>query len=213
VEFTRKGTDFSPWKGRLFGTSVGIARDEAFSFIYQANLDLLNIMGAELIYFSPIRDKSLPEVDALYLPGGYPELHLEALSNNTKMLEGIRAHHNKGKPILGECGGMLYLLEELSFKGESRKLVGLLPGKAELSGGLRGLGLMGAQLPEGFLRGHSFHHSSLDIRLDPIVKAERLDKRREVSEDVFRVGRTTATYLHFYFPSNPEAITLLFKKS
>jgi cobyrinic acid a,c-diamide synthase len=213
VEFTRKGTDFSPWKGRLFGTSVGIAKDDAFSFIYQANLDLLNIMGAELIYFSPIKDQSLPEVDALYLPGGYPELHLEALSHNTGILDGIRAHHAKGKPVLGECGGMLYLLEELSFKGESAKLVGLLPGKAALSGGLRGLGLMGAELPEGFLRGHSFHHSSLDMRIEPIAQAERLDKRRQESEAVFRVGRTTASYLHFYFPSNPEATARLFAKS
>ncbi|MDR2339227.1 MAG: cobyrinate a,c-diamide synthase [Deltaproteobacteria bacterium] len=212
VGFSRKGTDFGPWKGRLFGTSVGIALDEAFSFIYQANLDLLAVMGAELAYFSPIRDKLLPEVDALYLPGGYPELHLAALSSNDGILDGIRAHHAKGKPILGECGGMLYLLEELSYKGESAKLAGVLPGKAALTGGLRGLGLMGATLPEGALRGHSFHHSSLDMRIGPIAKAERLDGRRKESEDVYRVGRSTGSYLHFYFPSNPEAVARLFSR-
>jgi cobyrinic acid a,c-diamide synthase len=212
VEFSRPGADFSPWKGRLFGTSVAIAKDDAFSFIYQANLDLLSIMGAETIWFSPIHDSRVPEADALYLPGGYPELHLKALSENTPVLEGIRAHHARGKPILGECGGMLYLLEELGYQGESAKLVGILPGKAVLSGGLRGLGLMGAELPEGFLRGHSFHHSSLDISIEPIARAERLDKRRQASEDVFRVGRATASYLHFYFPSNPEAAARLFAR-
>jgi cobyrinic acid a,c-diamide synthase len=147
VEFTRQGSDFSPWKGRLFGTRVGIAKDDAFSFIYQANLDLLSIMGAELVYFSPVHDHTVPEVDALYLPGGYPELHLEALSANRGAIEGIRAHHAAGRPLLAECGGMLYLLEELGFEGKSAQLVGLLPGKAALAGGLRGLGLMGVTLP------------------------------------------------------------------
>ncbi|MDR2198634.1 MAG: cobyrinate a,c-diamide synthase [Deltaproteobacteria bacterium] len=212
VAFTRPGADFAPWKGRLFGTRVAVARDDAFSFIYQANLDLLNVMGAELVFFSPVNDPFLPESDALYLPGGYPELHLERLSRNFGVLEGVRAHHKAGKPILGECGGMLYLLEELAYQGRSAPLAGILPGKAALTGGLRGLGLMGADLPEGRLRGHSFHHSSLDMRVKSVVKAERLDKRRRESEDVFQVGRCTASYLHFYFPSNPEAAARLFSR-
>jgi cobyrinic acid a,c-diamide synthase len=210
--FTRRGADLSPWKGRLAGVRIAVARDDAFSFIYQANLDLWRLMGAELSFFSPVAGDALPPCDALYLPGGYPELHLEALAANRAVKDAVRRHFEADRPVLAECGGMLYLLEELGLDGVYSEMAGLLPGRAALTGGLRGLGLMSADLPEGTLRGHSFHHSSLKIDLEPVCRARRQDERRQESEDIFRLRRLTASYVHFYLPSNPDAAAALFAK-
>jgi cobyrinic acid a,c-diamide synthase len=99
----------------LDGKHIAIARDSAFSFIYPANVTLLEALGAQVSYFSPLADQPVPEAaDAVYLPGGYPELHAEALSSNVSTAEAIRAHVAAGKPTVAECGGMLYLLEQLT---------------------------------------------------------------------------------------------------
>lgn len=195
----------------LAGLRIGIARDEAFSFIYQANLDLLRERGAELVFFSPLRER-LPEVDSLYLPGGYPELHLEQLRDNRALLGDIRQHHAAGKPILAECGGMLYLLEKLRDQdGREAELAGLLPGQARMRPRLAALGSQSLDLPEGSLRGHTFHHSSLECQLEPIARACYPDGRE--GEAAFRLGSLTASYVHAYFPSNPQAACRLFKGS
>ncbi|MDR2300730.1 MAG: cobyrinate a,c-diamide synthase [Deltaproteobacteria bacterium] len=190
---------------------IAIARDQAFSFIYQANLDLMVDLGAELHFFSPIKGDRLPAgVNALYLPGGYPELHLGALSENRPLIMDIAAFHFADKPILAECGGLLYLLKKLTYKGVTRDMVGLLPGEAVLTDGLKGLGMMEVDLPEGSLRGHSFHHSELTMDLEPLCLAKRADGRNERLEVVYRKNNLTASYVHFYFPSNPKAAAALF---
>jgi len=189
----------------LAGVRIGVARDAAFGFLYQANLDLLRALGAELAFFSPLADATLPAVDSLYLPGGYPELHLAQLAGNPGMLDAIRAHHAAGKPILAECGGMLYLLERLTDRhGASARLAGLLPGQATLQPKLAALALQAAALPEGTLRGHTFHHSVLDCALAPLARGECPNYRR-TAEAVYRLGRLTASYIHFYLPSDPQA--------
>ncbi|MDR0354513.1 MAG: cobyrinate a,c-diamide synthase [Deltaproteobacteria bacterium] len=209
VEFLPENVQ--PQEKLLKGRRVAVARDEAFSFIYQANLDLLESLGAELSFFSPLQAKGLPPgSEALYLPGGYPELHLEALSAADSLARDIRAFHEAGQPILAECGGLLYLLRTLTYEGKTARMAGILPGDAVLSGGLKGLGLMSAELPEGVLRGHSFHHSQLSMDSVPLIKAVRHDGRAERQENVFRLGRLTASYLHFYLPSNPAAAASLF---
>ncbi|CAD5107704.1 cobyrinate a,c-diamide synthase [Zestomonas carbonaria] len=195
----------------LAGVRIGVARDAAFAFLYQANLDLLRALGAELAFFSPLADERLPEVDSLYLPGGYPELHLQRLAGNHALGEAIRAHHAAGKPILAECGGMLYLLERLTDKdGQGADLLGLLPGRATLQPRLAALALQAVELPEGRLRGHTYHHSTLDCALEPIARGECPNYRR-TAEAVYRVGRLTASYIHFYLPSNPEAAARLLR--
>ncbi|MDR1110725.1 MAG: cobyrinate a,c-diamide synthase [Deltaproteobacteria bacterium] len=207
---------FAPGGHRSFrrplgGRRLAMARDEAFGFVYQANLDLLESLGAELAFFSPLSDTRLPrDCQALYLPGGYPELHLDALAGNLGLAADIRAFAMAGRPILAECGGLLYLLSSLSCGGKTRDMVGLLPGRAALGGGLRGLGLMWADLPEGRLRGHSFHHSELDMDIEPFSFAQRQDGREGRVEAIYRKGRLTASYVHFYLPSNPEAAAALF---
>ncbi len=194
----------------LGGCRIAVARDPAFSFIYRANLDLLRAMGAELVFFSPLAEAVLPDADSLYLPGGYPELHLEPLSTNTGMQAAIHAHHAQGKPIVAECGGMLYLLGSLTdAQGRRASMAGVLPGHAVMQPKLVNLGLQSVALPEGTLHGHSFHHSRMETTLTPFAMTE--DKRRRGrGEVVYRVGRLHASYLHLYFPSNPEAAARLF---
>lgn len=194
----------------LRGIRIAIARDAAFSFLYRANIDTLQALGAELTFFSPLHDATMPEADALYLPGGYPELHLAQLSANQPMQHSIRAHHEQRKPILAECGGMLYLLETLSDKeGHSAAVVGLLPGVATLQKRFANLGMQSISLPEGELRGHTFHYSKIATDMPPVAhcKPQAASGR---GEPVYRSGRLYASYLHHYFPSSPQAVAALF---
>ena len=194
----------------LAGVRIAVARDEAFAFTYGASLALLRDMGAELVFFSPIRDAQLPEADSLYLPGGYPELHHVELSRNRSMLAAIRAHHDAGKPLLAECGGMLYLLDALTdTDGQRAELVGLLAGEATMQKRLAALALQAVEMPEGLLRGHTYHHSLTETQLQPIARGLSPNGGRG-AEAVYREGRMTASYVHFYFPSNPQAIAALF---
>jgi len=194
----------------LAGRRIAVARDAAFSFLYPANLDVLRALGAELRFFSPLDDAALPEADCLYLPGGYPELHLPALQANRVMRESIRAHHAAGRPILAECGGMLYLLETLTdAEGRRAEMVGLLPGQAIMQSRLTALALQAVQLPEGELRGHTFHHSRLETELAPVARGS-CPNGGATAEAVFRDRGLTASYVHFYFPSNPAAVAELF---
>jgi len=199
-----------PLPALLQGIRIGVARDLAFAFLYPANLDLLRALGAELIFFSPLYDKAPPAVDSLYLPGGYPELHLDTLASNQTMLAGLRRHCRAGKPLYAECGGMLYTLESLTDKaGRRAELLGLLPGHAVLQAQLVGLGMQAAPLPEGELRGHTFHHSRLETPLAPLTHGVRQRGERP-GEAIYRLGRFTASYLHLYFPGNPRAVARLF---
>jgi cobyrinic acid a,c-diamide synthase len=195
----------------LKGARIAIARDAAFAFLYPANLDLLRAMGAELLFFSPLQDESLPECDAVWLPGGYPELHLQRLAENQSMKHSLQRHCESGKPLLAECGGMLYLLEELADKeGNSAQMAGLLPGRAVMQQQLAGLGMQCAPLPEGELTAHTFHHSTMETALAPAANGVR-QRGSAAGEAIYRRGRLTASYLHLYFPSNPEAAAALFR--
>jgi cobyrinic acid a,c-diamide synthase len=195
----------------LAGVRIAVAEDGAFAFTYGASLDLLRDMGAELRFFSPLRDARLPDCDSLYLPGGYPELHHRQLAENTSMLNDIRAHQQADKPLLAECGGMLYLLDALTdVDGERAELLGLLPGEAVMQKRLAALALQAVELPEGTLRGHTYHHSLTSTELAPSTRGVSPNGGRG-AEAVYRVGRMTASYVHFYFPSNPAAIAQLLK--
>jgi cobyrinic acid a,c-diamide synthase len=209
VAFAPAETDAPP--RMLAGVRIAVANDTAFSFLYPANLDALRALGADLSFFSPLTDPAPPEADALYLPGGYPELHLERLAANRSMKEAIRAHHAAGKPIVAECGGMLYLLESLAdAQGRSAEMAGLLPGRGIMQSRLAALALQGVRLPEGALRGHTFHHSRLETPLAPLARGA-CPNGGKTAEAVYRAGRLTASYTHFYFSSNPQAIAGLFR--
>lgn len=188
----------------LAGMRIAVARDEAFGFLYPANLACLTARGAEVRYFSPLQDGSLPECDGIWLPGGYPELHLERLAANRGMIAGLRRHHDAERPILAECGGMLYCLEQLG----GVDLAGLMPGSAVMQERLAALGLQQVEMPGGTLRGHTFHYSKMTTPLQPDWRASRPDGRE--GEAVFRIAGLTASYVHFYFPSAPRAVAAIF---
>jgi cobyrinic acid a,c-diamide synthase len=196
----------------LDGVTIAIAQDQAFAFLYPANLELLKDMGAELRFFSPLTDDALPEADAVYLPGGYPELHLATLSANQGMKRDLHAHVAAGKLLYAECGGMLYLLDSLqNSTGQRGEMLGLLPGKAKLHGKVAGLGLQQVELPGGTVRGHTFHYSSLSTPLTPFTRAVKV-AGGSAGEAVYCQEGIVASYLHLYFPSKPAAVAQLFRR-
>jgi cobyrinic acid a,c-diamide synthase len=194
----------------LTGRRIAVARDAAFSFIYRANLDLLTAMGAELVYFSPLHDSEVPMADALWLPGGYPELHARSLAENQPMQLSIRAFHQAGKPILAECGGLMACAEELADKdGTVHGLLGLVPGRATMANRLTALGLQSLETHLGGLRGHTYHHSSLETPWQPVARAKK--QAGSDGEAVYRHQNLVASYFHGYFPSSPALVAAIFR--
>ncbi len=195
----------------LFGVKIAIAQDQAFSFIYPANTQLLTAMGAELLSFSPIHDTKLPEADALWLPGGYPELHADALAANTAMHREIQQFYESGKGILAECGGFMYCLESLKdLAGTRHTMLGLLAGQAAMRGRGGCQGMQSAVLPEGELRAHAHHRSQSENTPEPIGYGRR-PKHPAPGEAIYRQRGLTASYLHLFFPSAPLVVAELFK--
>lgn len=193
----------------LKGKTIAIARDAAFGFVYPANVDTLLKLGATLICFSPLAGEALPACDAVWLPGGYPELHATRLSARNDLWDALREHVDAGKPLLAECGGMMALFEQLIDKeGNAHTMAGLLPGSTVMQPRLAALGTQAAGLPEGELRGHTFHYSKCDTPLAPLAHASKPDG--DEGEPIYRRGSLTASYVHFYFPSNPQAVAALF---
>jgi cobyrinic acid a,c-diamide synthase len=197
-------------KPLLKGKTIAVAKDRAFSFIYDANLRLLNQLGAEYCFFSPIADQKLPEADALWLPGGYPELYAQQLSANSAMLQQIQTFYQQGKPILAECGGFLYTLETLTDLDEQQyPMLGLLTGHGAMRGKRGCQGMQTAPLPEGEIRAHA-HHRSRCFDTDQPIAHGRRQRHPAPGEGIYRDKGLTASYLHLFFPSNPEAIGRLF---
>ncbi len=208
VEFSAPG-DRTHLPRLLDGVRIAVARDAAFSFIYHANLELLEAMGANLHFFSPLADLELPTVDAVYLPGGYPELYARRLAENAAMRRALQAHAAAGRPLFAECGGMMTLLDALTDRdGHRYAMAGLLPGETAMQPKLQALALQAVDLGDGELRGHSFHYSRLTTPLMPMRRGR--DPNGVEGEAVYRDGRLTASYIHFYMPSNPRAAARLF---
>lgn len=194
---------------------IGVARDEAFHFYYDANLRALQAAGAELVSFSPLHDATLPEVDGLYLGGGYPEVHASALASNRSMRQAITEHAEGGGPIYAECGGLMYLTRAIRTVGGDRfPMAGLLPAEAVCADRLRALGYAEVETtsesilgPAGTrFRGHQFRYSDLE-EVDPALeRAYRvLGRRNRPSQpEGFRVGSVLASYVHGHWASNPE---------
>lgn len=200
-----------PAQGRpLEGRRIAVANDACFSFIYPANLDLLRELGADVREFSPIAGDDVPECDALWLPGGYPELHAEALREHPRFFSDLESHLAAAKPLLAECGGMLVLLDELSdVDGKANAMAALMPGRAAMQKRLAALGLQTIVWPEGELRGHTFHYSAMETPLSAIATATNPNAGR-AAERLYGFGSLRASYVHHYFPSNPSAIAAFF---
>lgn len=202
---------------------IAVATDAAFCFVYPANLDLLREMGATLTTFSPLADTSVPAADALYLPGGYPELYAEQLAKNAGMIRSIVDFYQSGRAIVAECGGMLYLLDQLTDgEGHRHRMAGVISGTAKMSRHLGGLGLTRLELSkllildnqadqgEATLRGHTFHYSRFVESSTPAFAAWSESPAGQRSEGVIRQAGLTASYAHWYFPSSPRGCAALF---
>ncbi|HEY6288131.1 MAG TPA: cobyrinate a,c-diamide synthase [Nitrospiraceae bacterium] len=193
---------------------IGVAQDPAFCFYYPENLELLKAEGADLVKFSPMGDQVLPDVDMLYLGGGYPELHGEVLAGNVTMRAAIRQFAVRGGTIYAECGGMMYLTQSIrDFARTSHEMVGLFPAEAVMRKPDLILGYRTVELSQGCIlgvsgataRGHEFHYSTLvpKGRLDYACVLR--DARGEPKgSDGLIVGNTLALYAHLHFASQPQ---------
>jgi cobyrinic acid a,c-diamide synthase len=192
---------------------VGVPSDHAFSFYYEDNLDMLREQGAEIVWFSPLNDASLPSgLDALYLGGGYPELHAKRLSDNRQMLEEVRAFAASGRPVYAECGGMLYLSKSLSVDDEGYAMAGVLPLSMQMTEKLVQFGYVTVEFTEDCLlgrkgtvvRGHSFHYSRITSQSD-VGTSYHVQYSISGKEEMegFRLGNVLASYIHLHFRANP----------
>ena len=201
--------------GALEGQTIAVARDGAFCFLYAANIDCLQAMGARLTYFSPLTDASLPPCDALWLPGGYPELHAEILAGNSAMKASIARHVQAGKPVWAECGGMMALFDQLtSVDGSSYPMWGVLPGSVTMQKRLAALGPQQLEVAGGSLRGHTFHYSTCVTPLQAVARTQPAPGRtlRGDGEALYVAGSVRASYFHAWFDSSPAAAARLFLK-
>jgi cobyrinic acid a,c-diamide synthase len=194
---------------------VAVARDEAFHFTYQENLDLLAGAGAKLAFFSPLHDTALPpETSGILLSGGFPEVHAAPLAQNRLMHEALRQAHDNRLPIYAECGGLMYLTEAIvDFDGQRLPMVGLLPGESHMTRRLT-LGYRFARasrdswlfLAGESVRGHEFHYSAWQ-RTDEISPAYALMPATgggQPSSDGACVDNLFASYLHLHFWAKSE---------
>lgn len=191
-------------------TRIGVAYDEAFSFYYPASLNTLEKAGAELIYFSPLRDESIPDVDGLVFGGGFPEMFLGQLSRNVSMKESIVEANEKGMPIYAECGGLMYLCEKIcDFGGTSYDTVGIVPANCIMKQSLQKVGYVTATAKlqtilgdvETSLRGHEFHFSIMEPTVENFPWAFHLEGGRtpQSYDGGYATDNILASYLHLNF--------------
>ncbi|MDB5108423.1 MAG: cobB [Candidatus Binatus sp.] len=198
---------------------IGIARDDAFHFYYEDNLNRLRALGAELIDFSPCRDRSLPDVDGLYFGGGYPEAMAHDLSSNSSMLEAIRNHARRGGVIYGECGGLMYLSQAIkTLDGKGWPMAALLPGIAVMSDRLQAIGYVEIETSADSIlgsagtrfRGHQFRYSILEVSREDSQEGVDLIYRVKPRwggapfAEGYRAGNLLASYVHAHWASNPD---------
>jgi cobyrinic acid a,c-diamide synthase len=194
---------------------IGLAWDEAFHFYYEDNLARLEALGATLVRFSPVHDARLPEIDGLYLGGGYPEVHAAALAENASMRSAVESFARAGGPIYAECGGLMYLSRAIvAADGTRRPMVGLIPADTIMKGRLAALGYVEVETQEATVlgpaglrfRGHQFRYSELGAFAGPVLQPYTARKRRggETSREGFAEGKLLASYVHAHFASNPR---------
>jgi cobyrinic acid a,c-diamide synthase len=185
------------------GKKIAVAKDAALCFVYPSNIEWLQDEGAEVLFFSPLTGEPVPQnADALWLPGGYPELHAEALSTSAS-LPSVVEFIESGKPALAECGGMLLLGESLCDQSAQQwPMASLLPCSFIMQNKLAGLGYRQAK---GGVSGHEFHHSKRQAEIDfpPAFPVNRGDKG-------IRYKNLRASYIHWYFPSQPKIVAAWF---
>jgi cobyrinic acid a,c-diamide synthase len=191
---------------------IGVARDVAFQFYYAENLDLLRRAGADIVVWSPLAAEALPDVDGLYLGGGYPELHARRLRDNGALRQAVRRFAEDGRPIYAECGGLMFLAEALEdLDGVTHAMVGVLPTTVRMSRRMT-LGYTEVRIigdsplgPAGAVaRGHEFHCSTIDAVPPSVPRVYRIEPRAgDARTEGYLIGQTLMSYVHLHFASNP----------
>ena len=190
---------------------IGVAMDEAFCFYYQENLELLKRMGAKLVPFSPCKDSKLPEgISGLILGGGYPELHANEVSENESMRAEIKQAYEHSLPILAECGGFMYLHEELTTDDGTYQMAGIIGGKVFPTKRLGRFGYIEVYPKEDLaflkkgesIRGHEFHYWDSENNGDHMTAVKPGQNRSW--DCVHGTNYLMAGFPHFYYPSNPS---------
>lgn len=194
---------------------LAVALDAAFHFYYPENLALLESLGAELAFFSPLKDRRLPRgSQGLLVGGGFPESFGPALSKNRALRKAVKAQLAAGLPVWAECGGLMWLCEALTdLKGKRHALVGALQASVRMTSKLQHFGYtqMRATLGHPFLKagqrvkGHEFHHSLLEARRPLRSTAQLQQSRRPSRAEAWRLPGGIASYFHAYLPSQPAA--------
>ncbi len=199
-------------------TRIGMAYDEAFCFYYQENIDILREAGAELVTFSPLHDRHLPDgLGGLYIGGGYPELYAKALEANTSLREEIKGNIEMGMSVYAECGGLIYLCREVvDLNGGRFDMVGVFPWNTSIDRHIASLGYVEVEVLDGlpFLkagecaRGHEFRYSRIDMEEErcDIRSVYRLTENSSINRhnsiEGFLYKNTLASYIHLHFASN-----------
>ena len=199
-------------QGRI--VRIGMAQDRAFCFYYPDNLDVLEAAGAEIVRFSPLTDQVLPDVEMLYLGGGYPELHGEALAKNAAMRAAVKRFAERGGVIYAECGGLMYLTESIrDFDGRSHEMVGIFPAEAVMRKQSLTLGYRTVACARRSIlgevgitaRGHEFHYSTL-VANKPLQYVCALSDAAgsSMGQDGLTKHNVLALYTHLHFASQPR---------
>jgi cobyrinic acid a,c-diamide synthase len=197
----------------LQGKTIAVARDAAFCFIYAANLECLQALGAELRFFSPLANEAVPACDAVWLPGGYPELHADTVAAAARTRDSLAQHIAAERPLWAECGGMMVLFETLiTVDGEHHAQWGLLPGEVTMHQRLAALGPQQLALKSGTLRGHTFHYSTTATTMIATTRTARPEApvSPDAGEALWQQGSVRASYFHAWFASSPAAVAALF---
>ncbi|PLT33185.1 cobyrinate a,c-diamide synthase [Bacillus sp. V5-8f] len=200
---------------------IAVARDAAFNFYYQENLDMLEAYGAQLVDFSPLRGETVPDdVSGLYIGGGFPEEFAQELSYEAAVQHSIRTAIEQGMPTLAECGGFMYLTDEIeTTDGNKHEMVGIIPGKVTMQTKLAALGYReitgekGNYLLQGDIeaKGHEFHYSTFHPQSE-VQHAYKTKGMRGIKEEGYMKGNLIAGYTHFHFGSCPQMVENWVKK-
>jgi len=215
MEMARDASEWTevemPCLDRMGSFDLAVARDDAFNFYYQDNLDIMTELGARLTFFSPIKD-SLPDADGYYFGGGYPELHLDALEGNTEAREPLLRRIGEGVPVYAECGGMMYLGSKVKGRdGRPREMVGAFDAEVEMTERCQAMGYAQVECRKDCLltrtghrfRGHVFHYSRVN-QYDGTEFAYCLNRNKGIDGhmDGFVRGNALASYLHVHLGSD-----------
>jgi cobyrinic acid a,c-diamide synthase len=192
---------------------IGLARDKAFSFYYEDNLDLLTFYGCEIVPFSPIRDEELPpNLDGIFIGGGFPEVYADILQENSNLKEEIKKFALSGKPVYAECGGLMYLGRQIeTHDGKRFDMVGVIPIKTVMSSRLRALGYREVHVETGTsffktwdrFKGHEFHYSELIHEVELNFACKTVSSTGRAKKEGIYLKNTLASYTHIHFASNP----------